>query len=133
MSGRRQIKRFLVVGVTTVALDLLVYRSLLLLGAPVAPAKTVGFIVGAVFAYFVNRNWTFQSSGGPWARLRFATLYLFSLACNVSVNAAALAVLPPHEAGRLIAFTLATGLSAALNFAGMKWLVFTMPAPDPVR
>ncbi len=123
---RRELAVFLVVGCTTVLLDFLVYRGLVLSGwLGVDLAKSLGFIAGAVFAYFANAFWTFQQTrthtGHAW---RFAVLYLLTLLANVAANALMLRVLPSGAAAVQLAFLVATGLSAGLNFAGMKWFVF---------
>ena len=118
--------RFIVIGVIAVVIDFLVYRALLL-GMAAGPAKAGGFIAGAVFAYVFNKSWTFEAEGGAGAWLRFCLLYGTTLACNVGTNALCLAVLPPGEVSRQVAFVAATGVSAVLNFVGMKLVVFTTP------
>lgn len=126
---RRQLGIFLLVGFSTVAVDFVVYHALLWLGAGVSIAKLVGFLTGTVFAYFANQRWTFQGSqptGAPV--LRFAALYGGTLACNVGVNATMLRLATPAfdspSIGVNLAFCTATGVSAALNFIGMKYWVF---------
>mgnify|MGYP001807147424 CR=1 FL=1 len=123
---RRELGVFLIVGGLTVLIDFLAYRGLLRLGlADVDPAKAAGFLAGTLFAYFANRFWTFgrQSSapGGVW---RFAALYAATLGVNVGVNALALTLLASLSAAVQLAFLLATGVSASLNFLGMKLFVF---------
>jgi putative flippase GtrA len=124
-----ELARFLVVGVTAVAIDFATYRLLLAASMGVALAKALGFVAGAIFAYIANRDWTFRAAGGTWVLLRFSLLYAASLGCNVAANAGVLAVLPPGEIGRLAAFVSATLLSATINFVGMKFLVFR-PSPS---
>ena len=124
---RRELGIFLVVGLSTVLIDFLTYRGLLWLDlAGVDMAKATGFLTGTVYAYFANRLWTFghktHASGSVW---RFVVLYALTLAANVAVNALALRLLAdvPGIAIQL-AFLVATTVSAALNFCGMKWFVF---------
>ena len=88
--------RFILIGVISVLIDLLVYRALLL-GLNPGPAKAGGFIAGAIFAYVFNKSWTFEAQGGAGAWLRFCLLYGTTLACNVGTNAVCLAVLSPEE------------------------------------
>jgi putative flippase GtrA len=123
---RRELARFLVVGTLTVLVDLIVYRGILATAlASVAAAKAAGFLGGTVFAYFANRAWTFgHTAPAPGSALRFALVYGATLLANVAVNAAALA----QGAGTTPAFLAATAVSAALNFAGMKYLVFRASA-----
>ena len=125
---RGQLARFLVIGVLTVVVDFTTYRLLLAAGVPVGWAKAIGFVTGTVFAYFANRRWTFEGARPrSGSALRFALLYACTLAINVGINAwilrLALAAVPPTVAVS-IAFVAATGVSAVLNFVGMKFFVF---------
>lgn len=120
----RQLVRFFAVGIMAVAIDFACYRLLLALGMAVAPAKAMGFLAGAVFAYVVNRDWTFQAAGGAAVLVRFTLLYLASLGSNVAVNTGVLSVFPASETVRTLAFLTATFVSASINFVGMKFLVF---------
>jgi putative flippase GtrA len=133
VTQRTVIGRFLVVGVTAVLIDFAVYRGLLALGIDVDVSKAVSFIVGAVFAYIANRDWTFQAAGGVGVIARFIAVYAASLLLNVGVNAAVLAILPAGELATAVAFVIATGASATSNFCGMKWLVFTRSAQGGSR
>lgn len=128
---RKELLRFLLVGFTTVAIDFASYRLLATAGLDTALAKGIGFIAGTVFAYLANRLWTFGASGShpaPGSIWRFALLYATTLVLNVGVNAVLL-----HAVGRLpyglqAAFVVATGMSAAANFVGMKYFVFVRRA-----
>jgi putative flippase GtrA len=121
---RGELGRFLIVGGTTVAIDLASYRLLLWIGLAVALAKGLGFIAGTIFAYHANRLWTFAAEGGRWRFAGFLALYAITLGVNVGVNSGALLLLGVGELALAIAFLAATGASATLNFLGMKFLVF---------
>ena len=125
-----EVGRFLIVGLLTVGLDYSIYSTLLWLAVPVAPAKAAGFIGGAVFAFFANREITFLAKGRSYAPLRFGLVYLISLAANVGMNKLALTLLPDAIK---IAFLVATGVSATLNFVGMKLFVFSVPRSGAAR
>jgi putative flippase GtrA len=123
---RREAAIFLVVGSITVVVDFAAYTLLQgWLTLPVDVAKGVGFLVGTAFAYFANRHWTFghqnSAQGSAW---RFALLYGVTLAFNVMINAACLHVFLGLAWSRQVAFLMATGVSACLNFLGMKYFVF---------
>ena len=124
--------RFLVVGCTTVAIDYLTYKLLLLARLDVSLAKGMSFGIGAVFAFFANKSITFQVAGTPSVNqfFRFALLYLTTLGLNVWSNALALnlpqQLLPKFQVQ--LAFLLATGVSTITNFLGMKFLVFPKTA-----
>jgi putative flippase GtrA len=55
---------------------------------------------------------------------RFAALYGATLGANVLVNSLALKLFTDAIAAVPLAFLLATGISATLNFLGMKLFVF---------
>jgi putative flippase GtrA len=130
---KRELAIFLVVGASTVLVDFIIYRGLI--GFQVMEddmAKATGFLAGTLFAYFANRLWTFGHKlhipGSAW---RFSALYVSTLGANVLINALALKLLPDVAASIQLAFLLATGVSACLNFLGMKLFVFRpIPAPE---
>jgi len=129
---KRQLVIFLVVGVATILVDFISYRSLIGLHVmEVNMAKATGFLVGTLFAYFANRFWTFgHKSYAPGSVWRFSALYASTLGINVLINALALKMLSDVAAVIQLAFLLATGVSACLNFWGMKLFVFS-PIPRP--
>lgn len=119
-----EITRFLIVGSTTVAIDLFCYSALLRGGVPVPIAKAIGFVAGMIFAWFANRLYTFSQKGGVRRMAGFALLYLGTLGLNVLANQLCLSVLGSSAFAYFGAFLVATGLSATANFLGMKLLVF---------
>lgn len=123
---RREITVFLIVGTLTVLIDFLTYRLLLwpgILGIDIS--KGISFLVGTLFAYFTNRFWTFGYKGcSVRSAMRFVLLYSFTLSVNVAINALILKTLISIPGVFYLAFLIATGTSAAMNFAGMKLLVF---------
>lgn len=122
---RREVLVFLIVGGTTVLIDFLFYTILLWSDVAHAPAKAAGFITGTVFAYFANRIWTFQARHTSLRNIvPFCILYCSTLLVNVGTNAAVLAVLGTGRVSVFLAFLSATGISAILNFVGMKFFVF---------
>ena len=123
---KRELGVFLTVGALTVLFDFLTYRGLVWTGwFSVDIAKALGFLTGTLFAYFANRIWTFghleHAPGSVW---RFALLYTITLSANVLVNAGCLALFSAISIAIQAAFLIATGVSAALNFLGMKLFVF---------
>lgn len=123
---RKELAVFLVVGGTTVLVDYAAYIVLWRhLGAPTSLAKGASFLIGTVFAYFANKLWTFgHKEAAPGSARRFALLYTCTLGANVLANGLALHMLASVDTARQIAFFFATGLSATLNFVGMKFFVF---------
>jgi putative flippase GtrA len=87
------------------------------------------FLAGTLFAYFANRFWTFgHKPHPPGSSWRFAILYAATLVVNVFVNSLTLRLLADMTAIVQLAFLMATGISASLNFLGMKFFVFTTEA-----
>lgn len=122
---RKEASVFLVVGSLTVGVDFMSYHLLLWLGVVYAIAKACGFIAGTIFAYFANRHWTFgHVEHAPNSMTRFAALYATTLGANVLVNEAVLGVAGHATLSVNLAFLMATGVSAVLNFLGMKFFVF---------
>jgi putative flippase GtrA len=130
---KRELVIFLAVGFITVVIDFALYRGLIYLSlSNLNVAKGLGFIGGTIFAYFANRLWTFkEQSVRPGSVRRFILVYILGLSANILVNYICITIL-----GSLItlvgaknmiyiAFLLATSISAALNFLGMKFFVFT--------
>jgi putative flippase GtrA len=127
---KRELAIFLVVGATTVLLDFVSYRGLVEFEMrAVDIAKATGFLIGTLFAYFANRFWTFghrqQVYNSAW---RFVVLYASTLGTNILINSLALKLFADAVAAIQFAFLLATGVSASLNFLGMKFFVFK-PSP----
>jgi len=117
--------RFLIVGSTTVLIDLICYSILVYMGFITYISKGVSFSIGTIFAYFVNKTFTFRSSTAGSARfIMFSLLYLSTLVVNVIVNEFILDLTGRTSISFVMAFVLATVLSAILNFIGMKFIIF---------
>jgi putative flippase GtrA len=117
--------KFGFVGGVTVLIDAAAYSLLVWLGVQLDLAKALGFVIGAVFAYFVNWRFTFGRRRSRWSELIFVAVYLAALGINVGINALVVAWLPTGWPLALpLAFVLATGVSAAWNFVGMSLFVF---------
>ena len=131
---RREITVFLIVGTLTVLIDFLTYRLLLWQGVlGIDISKGISFLVGTMFAYFANCFWTFgYKAGSARSATRFVLLYSLTLSANVAINALILKVLGGVPGVFYLAFMIATGASAALNFVGMKLFVFRTAPPRTV-
>jgi putative flippase GtrA len=124
MPLQKQLRRFLIVGGSTVLVDFATYSLCLEAGLWISVAKAAGFIVGTFFAYVANRFWTFQAAARSGALRDFLALYLATLAVNVAVNGGIVAALGESWPALGFAFAVATAISAGLNFLGMKYYVF---------
>jgi len=123
---KREVTIFLIVGLSTVAVDFVFYLCFVEFQImEIDMAKATGFLAGTLFAYFANRFWTFgHKPHVPGSALRFSALYSSTLGANVLINSFALRLLADMSASIELAFLLATGISALLNFLGMKLFVF---------
>ena len=121
-----EIGRFLFIGSLTVLFDLFIYLFLLaILNISSELSKGLGFSCGAIFAYFANRNFTFNSYvKGILAFSFFWALYVTTLFVNIAVNELGLSFFKKDNFSIGLAFLMATGVSASLNFIGMKYFVF---------
>ena len=132
---RRELSLFLIIGSASVLLDFIIYSGLTQFHAiTVSLAKGSSFLVGTFFTYFANRFLTFghinQQGGSPW---RYGLLYMFTLSANVVINKVALVVLRDVPSAVPLAFLTATGVSASLNFLGMKRFVFRSRTLQEIR
>jgi len=128
---RKEFVLFLVVGVLTALMDYVAYSTTTATGLlAIHQATILGFVTSTMFSYSANRTLTFGDyAHARGSKRRFATLYALTLLINVSVNSIMLGVLSNFQNPVLGAFVIATGLSAAFNFGGMKYFVFIKATP----
>ena len=111
-----QLVRFGVVGVANTVLTIATYAGLVALHAPVPLAGAVGWGVGAVNGFVLNRAWTFRGAPrGAVPAARYAAVALLGSA----LDAALLTIAVGHEhlprlAGELVVLPPVTLLSFAL-------------------
>jgi putative flippase GtrA len=127
-----ELSRFIVIGCLAVLLDFLLYSGGLVLGLSTALAKAGGFCAGSIFAYFANRRITFQVGDTQHRIEAFVMVYLAGLGANVGINELMMIVLAEQVYNYEVAFLISTVSSAALNFAGMKFIVFRKTISDEV-
>jgi putative flippase GtrA len=119
----KQLRRFLVVGATSVAVDFAVYRLLLLVAWWPDTAKAASYLAGVVVGFCGNKWWTFESARRSAAEpFTYLALYVITLAVNVACNRGALTML--GDGGNPWAFLFATAVTTVLNFLGMKLVTF---------
>lgn len=117
---KNELGRFLTVGIFVVAADATIYYSLLFFWQPWS-AKTAAFICGTIVAYLANKFWTFKKPG--YCRkefVKFFLLYMATIIINVGANDAILS----FNNSFFVAYIIATGISASLNFIGQKTFIF---------
>jgi putative flippase GtrA len=122
-----QLARFGLVGVTNTALTLAAYSALVALETPVALAGAVGWGVGAVNGFVLNRAWTFRGSArGALPAARYAVVALAGSALNAALVSVAVSEDHlPHIAGELAVLPPVT----LLSFLLCRGWVFAPGAP----
>ena len=120
-----QFVKFGLVGVLNTALHFAVFYALYsLLGLYYLLASTIGYVVGLINSYILNRNWTFQSHDTDRRRefARFAWVNLFSLGGNLAALKALVVWggLQPE-----VAQVLAILFSLVANFVGNRFWAFS--------
>ena len=122
-----QLVRFGLVGATNTALTLAAYAGLVALHAPVPLAGAVGWGVGAVNGFLLNRAWTFRGAArGAIPAARYATVALGGSALNAALLALAVSDEHlPRLAGELAALPPVT----LLTFALCRGWVFARAVP----
>jgi putative flippase GtrA len=122
-----QLARYGLVGASNTALTLATYATLVALGGPAPLAAAVGWAIGAVNGYILNRGWTFGSvARGARPATRYAAVALL----GAGLDALGVAVLVGHEglprfAGEIAILPLVT----ALTFVLCRRWVFTRAVP----
>ena len=120
-----EILRFLLIGSSTVLLDLICYYILIQFDILTSISKGLSFSIGAIYAYIANKSFTFKHKHYRLSQFfLFLLLYLSTLLVNVIVNEILLNFFSRTSASLIFAFFSATFASASLNFLGMKYIVF---------
>ena len=128
-----QIVKFIVIGVIAVLIDFILYALIYEeMNFSVSLSKAAGFLAGAIFSYFANKIWTFDAKQHSLAQSfkRHMLLYLFTLIINILSNYFSLLLFNTitqemKNLNLIASFMIATSLSSALNFFGMKYWVFS--------
>lgn len=121
----KEVERFVIVGGSTVLIDCICYFVLVQFGFKSSFSKGLSFTLGAIYAYFANKNFTFRNQNyGLIQFLVFILLYITTLSINVITNETLLETFSQTKLSFIFAFISATFISATLNFMGMKYIVF---------
>ena len=125
MKSRRQLFRYLVVGVATNAAGFIAYVLLTALGANPFVAISILYVVQIGLAFYLNKNWSFGAKGHSTASaIKYLTAYVACYALNV----AALKVFAGDLGLSYLAVqAAAVPVCAALLFVAQKYWVFRSP------
>lgn len=124
--------QFGLIGVLNTGIDVSVFLLLTAGGVPILAAQCIGYSLGIVNSYLMNRRWTFRGKGNrnEGEVMRFVLVNLLALA----LSSVFLVVL--HEQTNLnllLCKLIATIASIAINYGGSQLWVFgslTQKRPD---
>ncbi len=127
----KQLERFLVVGLLSVATDFATY-GLLRSCCGVGLAKGIAYLTGMFVGFAGNKWWTFEVRENPPSQpIKYLSLYAFTFLLNIGVNDLVLRLLGDQRL--ILAFLVATGVTTITNFAGMRYWVFCKPSESTVH
>ena len=113
--------KFLLIGGITTAIDFVIYTVLGQWLSPV-PAKLISMLCSTLFAFFINKNWTFQNR--EQGLLVSLGKYYLAQAANIATNVTVNAVLLRLTGRRILAFIGATGVAMCVNYLLQRLFVF---------
>ena len=92
------------------------------------PAKAVGFMLGTLTAYYINRRWTFQAEASTRRFVITMITYLVTFAVQVGLYKLCIPWLEDFGLtnlwARMISFVIAQGTATIINFAIQRFLIF---------
>ena len=120
---KKEILRFLLIGGIAVSIDGLVYFALVQFEiCDPSWAKRISFAAGAIWAFFMNKLYTFQQYHFVFREpLIFVVVYIVGGLCNSIAHD----LVFKFSGIKFLSFLIATGISTCTNFIGQKWIVFT--------
>jgi putative flippase GtrA len=122
---KRELVRFALVGVATVTIAYIIYRTLVFFGLDRDISNGIAYAVGVCISFFLNKSWTFSNKKrSHQVIIQFLVLHIFSLFACVFVNSIAFTELTNEPFRVEIAFIFGIATSTLLNFIGMKYFVF---------
>lgn len=126
---KTQLLRFICTGVVGAVVDFGSTYLLSVLGMSHGWSKTVGFVLGTLTAYFINRRWTFQAA--PSMRRFVVTMCSYLLTYVVQWTLFNIVCLPWLQDrdysdfwAQAISFVIAQGVATVLNFIIQRWVIF---------
>ena len=117
-----EIYRFIIIGICSVFIDLVFYYLFIYFKVfdPII-AKRISFIIGAIFAFYANRNYVFKVKERKFLQyILFSLLYFTSFILN-SITHDYIFFMSKLT---LISFICATFVSTCINFIGQKFIIF---------
>lgn len=139
----KQLTKFVISGLIAVGVDFVVYFALSQY-LDINLSKGLSFCSGMLVTYNLNKYWTWRQTDKDNKRLLlFSALYLVAMVINIASNHYAFEMLPNSELvtsvrnsygvlndiltvkiDKVLAFIIATGVSATFTFIGQKYWLF---------
>ncbi|WP_218510919.1 GtrA family protein [Variovorax sp. dw_308] len=118
----RQLLKFAVVGVVNTALGYaVIFACMYLAGLGPATSNVIGYAVGLIISYSLNRSFTFRSAAPPRREIvRFVAIFLLAYLANFLT----LVLLIRHGVHEGLAQVLAGVVYFSLSFVLNKYYVF---------
>jgi putative flippase GtrA len=117
-----EIIKFIVVGVLAVLIDGTTYALMVrALGFEQGLSKRVSFILGSIWAFFANKHYTFNSPAPARKEIiLFSILYITTYFVNGWIHDITWKISDMDW----LSFLTATAASTAINYLGLKFVVF---------
>ncbi|WP_018025161.1 GtrA family protein [Corynebacterium ulceribovis] len=128
LSLQVQATRFLITGIGAAVIDFgstLIFQAF---GIQRTWAKAMGWVLGTIAAYLMNRRWTFQSDGSWKKAAAVAVLYLTTFAVQVGLYK--FTNQPLIDLGLdgvwkdTVSFVIAQGVATVVNFIVQRTVIF---------
>jgi putative flippase GtrA len=122
-----RVVRFLIAGAVGFVVDVGILTALVWLGADPRPARLASFLAAMTVTWLINRSTTFgDRAGAPTLSefLRYATASAVAAIINLGVYMGLVTWGEPFRSWPVLAVTIATALSMAVNFWSYLKVVF---------
>lgn len=124
-----QLVRFILVGGVSAIVDLGTTVILkFVFGQSNEVAKAVGFVLGTLTAYFINRRWTFKATASTKRFVTTMVTYLITFVVQTRLFHWSIPWFEKLDVNEfwvtVFAFVLAQGVATIINFLIQKFLIF---------
>jgi putative flippase GtrA len=126
---KRELAFFLANGLISVAIAYLIYRLLISGGVSIELSNGVAYISGMAYGFLANKKFAFKDASVVSSAMlvRYVLWHTFTLTLNIGVNSVVLSIIDSWIFGLTISFLFAITITTALNYLGLKYLVFNNP------